>query len=117
MEVDDLCRAGPFVEVVAVLGDDGHFVACFEGCDEAVSFVGLMRQDGPPDGVEEVEHTLPAQACVVSPSAIPRFARSHGTGVNLIPNPSASPERGKPALGAHACAGEEHKSFHKAISF
>ena len=97
MQVDDLRRAGPFVKVVHVLGDDGHVEVFLQFGDDLVGAVGQGLLELAPALVVELEH----KALV----AVPSFDVGHVGHVVVFPQAVAVAEGLDPALGAYTGAG------------
>src|SRR5690606_16284501 len=96
--MQDLAAAGPFVEIVYVLGDDVYFEIIFQFCQEFVRGIGMhFEQLSSPLIVKIVD-----QVRVDSKT----LRRSHFIDVMSFPQAIGIPECFDPAFGADTGAGE-----------
>lgn len=98
VQVDDAGAAGPFVEVVDILGDDGDVVVLLQRGDGFVGGVGSHVFQLEPLPVVEIQQ----QAAV----GVPALDGGDGLRVVLFPEAAVVAEGADAALGADARAGQ-----------
>jgi hypothetical protein len=101
MHVKNAARAGPFMQVVDVLGDDQQLARPFriEPREREMRRVRLLLLDRGATHVVEPQHEIGV--------ARESLRRRDILDPVLLPQPSAAAERVYPALRAHARAGED----------
>src|SRR5690606_4743498 len=98
VQMQDLAAAGPFVEIVYVLGDDMYVEIIFQFCQEFVSGIGMHCEQLSSPLIVKIVY----QVGVDSKS----LGRSHFIDVMSFPQAIGIPECFDPAFGADTGAGE-----------
>ena len=99
MEMDDLGRAGAFVEVVYILGEHANAVAALKLGDGAVAWIGLDLVELSAALIIKIEHELRV--------AVPRFRSGNLFNPVALPQPVGIAEGLEAAFGADVCRREQ----------
>ena len=109
MQVDDVGRAGAFVQVVDILGYDTHVVFLLQADKLLVGLVGLCVDDILAAGIVEIEHQLGV--------AFPRLVGGNVLHTVLFPKSVAVAEGAYSAFGTDARTRQNYYFFHCFILF
>ncbi len=94
--------AGPFVQVVDILGDDPHLEHLLQPCKGIMPRIGLRSEEFAPTGIVKPDHPLPMP--------FQRLGRTHILYSIIRPQTVRIAECGDAAFGTDTGTGKNHQS-------